>query len=176
LKLAAAAKTVAAWHASPPTGSYATVLTLLRASPSNECREKEQMRDQIYANVARALDLPFKAENEALCRLSDLKKELPMSIELTESDDMWIWTCKAIVGELTDDGPDLLKLLMLNSTGLEWCYHALEPFEEEGLKGTSLDLKYTFATPANDEHFAQKLLITVLYNMRKYALEVTRNL
>jgi hypothetical protein len=134
------------------------------------------MIEQIYENIARALDLPYKIENRLLFRLSDLKKELPMSIALMESNDMWIWTCKAVVGEVTDERPDLLKLLRLNSNGLKWCYHAVEPFEEEGLEGMSLDLKYMFATPANNEEFAQKLLIIVLKHMRKYAFEVTRNL
>jgi hypothetical protein len=135
------------------------------------------MGKHIYENVARTLGLPCKVENDSFCNLIDIDNELSMSIEFFNTNQrFWIWTCQSVVGDITDEGPDPIDLLEKNNKGLVWCYHALKAFEEGGIEQFSVNLKYSFATPADDIAFAERLLTLVLGNMRKCAVEVTRNL
>jgi hypothetical protein len=135
------------------------------------------MNEVIYKNVARTLGLWCKVEDDRFCNAVDVENELPMSIEFFDNNHgVWIWTCQAVVGDLKEEGPDPSDLLMLNNNGLVWCYHALKQFEHAGVERLSLNLKYSFATPAKDAAFAEQLLTLVLGNMRKCALTVSRPL
>lgn len=85
------------------------------------------MNKQLYENVSRALRLRCKIEDERFCNLMDIDNELPMSIEFFDTNQgFWVWTCQAVVGDMTDDGPDPIDLLEKNNTGLVWCYHAFK--------------------------------------------------
>jgi hypothetical protein len=131
------------------------------------------MNKQLYNDIARALGLRCQVESDDFSTLLDIDNQLAMSIEFSESaDGVWIWSCQAVVRDLIGRGPDPTRLLMLNDDGLLWCYHAIHPYDG----GLSLNLVYTFATPPGDAAFAQRLLITVLRNMHRCALEVTRKL
>lgn len=135
------------------------------------------MNKQLYENVARSLSVRCKVEDDRFCDLIDIDNELPMSIEFFNTNQgLWIWGCQAIVTYLTEQGPDPINLLETNNKGLVWCYHAIKAFEQGGIEHLSVNLKYSFATPADDIDFAQRLLTLVLGNMRKCALEITRNL
>ena len=135
------------------------------------------MNEALYKNVARSLGLWCRVENDRFCSTVDVENELPMTIEFFDTNQgVWIWTCQAVVGDLKEEGPDSLDLLILNNDGLVWCYHAIKPFEQDGVEKLSLNLKYSFATPAGDTAFAERLLTLVLGNMRKCALTVTRQI
>ena len=137
------------------------------------------MNEKIYQNLAQSLGLWCKTDSNKWCDLVDVENDLSMSIEFIDSNDgLWVWTCQAVVGDIPEENaPNPWQLLVLNNGALLWCYHAIHPFEEDGEeKRLSLNLKYTFATPANDLTFAQRLLGKVLYNMRECALKGTRQL
>jgi hypothetical protein len=135
------------------------------------------MNREIVQNVARAISMRCKFQDDSWCDLLDIKNGLSISIEFADSGDgLWIWSCQAVARDLMKDGPNPLRLLTLNDDGLLWCYHALHLFEDRGLKGLSVNLKYTFATPADNLEFAQRLLGKVLLNMQQGAINVTRKI
>ena len=135
------------------------------------------MNREIVQNVARSIGMRCTFQDDTWCDLMDMENGLSLSIEFANcSDGLWVWTCQAVARDLTKDGPNPLRLLVLNDDGLLWCYHTVHPFEDRGLKGLSVNLEYTFATPADDLAFAQRLLGKVLLNMQQCAINITRTL
>jgi hypothetical protein len=133
-------------------------------------------RTQLYQGVAKSVGAQCRLEDENYCSLVDVDSDIVMSIEFAEGPGLWIWTCQTVVCDLSSDGPDPIALLNLNDSGLLWCYHALHPWQDGPRTGMSVNLKYTFAAPPGDINFTGNLLVNVLKNMRRAAIEKTRQL
>ena len=129
------------------------------------------MSKPIFDSLARNLNLWHKVLSDRNCDFVDVENDLSMSVEFYDTNQgMWIWTCQAVVGDIDEDSIDPMELLMRNNDDLVWCYYVVKAFEEGGADRLSLNLKYSFATPAGDQNFAHGLLVNVLKNMRKFAL------
>lgn len=126
----------------------------------------------LFKEIAESLDLWCKVEDERYCSLVDVDEEIYLSIECFDGGPYEIWTCQAVVCDLHEQQLSPADLLMKNDSGLVWCYYALKSREdEEGAHRTSLNLKYSFATPPDDHEFAFGLLVTVLARMRDFVIE-----
>jgi len=129
--------------------------------------------DEVCRNVARNLHLMPWPEGEGIWNFPDVKNELMMSVEFSESANtgVWLWSCQSAVADLPTQNSSLTrKLLELNGGDLTWCYYTIY----NSPTGPSLNLVYTFATPLGDSDFAQNQLTIVLTNMRHYTLETRR--
>ncbi len=131
---------------------------------------------EMYDWLAHDLELWHKATSQNGCDFVDVENDLAMAVEWSEHDTTWIWSVQAVVMDLDELQQEQLEtILALNDDGLVWCYHAIRHFEnDDGTPGMSLNLKYAFATPSGKWQFAASTLRTVLRNMRRCALTVSR--
>jgi hypothetical protein len=99
-------------------------------------------QSQVIENVGAAIGMFPLAEDENTYNFTDLEKELFVSVEFAETRvGTWVWSCQAIVGDLTERSLSPMILLQLNDSGLTWCYYAVYRYAG----GYSLNLKYAFA-------------------------------
>ncbi len=128
--------------------------------------------DEVCRNVARNLNLMPWPEGEGIWNFPDVKNELLLSVECSESakTGVWMWSCQSVVADLPAQNSSLIRKLLELNGSLPWCYYTIY----NSPTGTSLNLVYTFATPLGDSAFAQHLLTVVLTNMRNQTLETRR--
>jgi|ERR1044071_1438570 hypothetical protein len=127
---------------------------------------------EVCKNVARNLQLKPWPESEGIWNFPDVKNELMMSVEFSESANtgVWMWSCQAVVADLPAQSSSLIRELLELNGGLAWCYYTVY----NSPTGSSLNLVYTFATPEGNSVFAEQLLTIVLANMRNSTLETRR--
>lgn len=134
------------------------------------------MNEQFWNRFAQSVGVKCRVEDPRHCSLI-VPNAPPMFLEFTDSGDgLWIWQCQAVVRDVINSDPDPTELLLANGGDLIWCYHTLNAFDEGAGERLSVNLTYTFATPANDYAFALRMLGKVALNMNKCAIEITAQL
>ena len=131
----------------------------------------------LYKTLAEELELWYRSMGPKECTFVDVDNDLTILVEWSETESSWVWASQAVVADLEESATEELPtLLALNDDGLVWCYHAIHYFEnDDGTPGQSVNLTYAFATPPGDWQFAATMLKTVMKNMHRCALTITRD-